>query len=196
MTINEAIENASKIQGWFPEEDMRTVWNLVIGKVPEGGLVVEMGSWKGRSSYIFAAACQEKKANLICMDSFKGLLLKDHKLWDLYQSDNGYYAEGNQGSIIHHIKDNLKEFNNVEIRQGDSRDLHKTIKDESVDLFFLDGDHDMPILGLDLDNFYPKVKKGGYFCGHDYAPGNNVSEGVDPRFPMLDLYNTIWGVTK
>ena len=196
MTKEQVFEKALTIQGWFPIEDMETAWDLVINHVGKGDLVVEVGSWKGRSSYVFASACKEVGAKLICIDSFRGLIQPEHVKWELYHGKDGYYIEGNEGSIVHHIKENLKEFDNVEIWEGDSQQLHKKIKDGSAALIFIDGDHDMPVLGHDLDNYYKKVKIGGYFCGHDYETGNNVSEGVDPRFPKVNLYNTIWGVQR
>jgi len=196
MSRDDAIKAALDIQGWFPIEDMETAWDLVHQHLSAGDTMVEVGSWKGRSSYVFAAACQDVGAKLICIDSFRGLLLPEHEKWDLYHGKNGYYSEGNDGSIVGYIKENLKNFENVEIWEGDSQVLYKRLKDNSIQLIFLDGDHDMPVLGRDLDNFYKKVAPGGYFCGHDYAKGNNVAEGVDKKFPAVELYNTIWGVRR
>lgn len=196
MTYKEVIDRAHEIQGWFAGEDMETVWHLVTTKVKAGDTVVEVGSWKGRSSFVFASACKEVGAKLICIDSFRGLLLPKHVKWELYHGEQGYYAEGNDGSIVHHIKENLKDFDNVEIWEGNSTDLYKKIEDNSAQLIFIDGDHDMPVLGYDLDNYYTKVAPGGYFCGHDYEKGNNVAQGVDTRFPSVELFHTIWGVQK
>ena len=43
----------------------------------------------------------------------------------------------------------------------------KQFEDNSIDLVFVDGDHRYIQFRRDLENWYPKVKKGGMICGHD-----------------------------
>lgn len=42
--------------------------------------------------------------------------------------------------------------------------------DNSQDFVFIDGDHSYEAVLQDLRLWYPKVKKGGLFSGHDYRP--------------------------
>lgn len=191
MTKEELFDKAEQIQGWFPRHDMETLYNLAQGYIKDGGLAVEVGSWKGRSSLIIAEVCKQKKAKLICIDSFKGLIPTDHVKYDLYHGDNGYYKEGNEGSLIHHIQENLKGYP-VTFLEGNSTELHKKIKDESADFVFIDGDHDEPIVSLDMRNFKTKVKSGGVLCGHDYETGNEVANAVDNEIGVINLATTIW----
>jgi hypothetical protein len=44
----------------------------------------------------------------------------------------------------------------------------KMFPDSFFDFVYIDGNHHEPQISLDLDNWYPKVKSGGLFCGHDY----------------------------
>lgn len=191
MTKEELFDKAEQIQGWFPRHDMETLYSLAQDYVKEGGLAVEVGSWKGRSSLILAEVCKQKKAKLICIDSFKGLIPTDHEKWELYHGSDGYYKEGNNGSIMGHIIENLKGYD-VKFLEGNSTELHKKIKDVSADLVFIDGDHDMPIVALDMENFKTKVKKGGVLCGHDYEKGNTVANAVDGIIGDVHLATTIW----
>lgn len=46
--------------------------------------------------------------------------------------------------------------------------------DESCDFIFIDGLHEYDQVLKDCKNYYPKIKKGGVFAGHDYG----VIEGV------------------
>lgn len=39
---------------------------------------------------------------------------------------------------------------------------------ESLDFVYIDGDHSYEAVKKDLEAWYPKVKSGGMFCGHDY----------------------------
>jgi hypothetical protein len=48
----------------------------------------------------------------------------------------------------------------------------------TLDFVFLDGDHSYEGLSLDMDLWYPKVKLGGLFCGHDYNPADKGFRGV------------------
>jgi len=43
------------------------------------------------------------------------------------------------------------------------------IKDKSIDLFFLDGARSYEFVKRDIQDYWPKVKIGGVFLGHDYS---------------------------
>jgi hypothetical protein len=46
-------------------------------------------------------------------------------------------------------------------------------------MIFIDGDHDYNAVKNDLINYYPKLKKGGIFAGHDYTEDCGVATAVD-----------------
>ena len=43
------------------------------------------------------------------------------------------------------------------------------MSDNELDFVFIDGDHSYERASEDMMNFYPKVKSGGMFSGHDYS---------------------------
>ena len=49
-----------------------------------------------------------------------------------------------------------------------SLDAANLFQDGFFDFVFLDADHKYEAAKKDLEAWYPKVKKGGIFCGHDY----------------------------
>lgn len=52
--------------------------------------------------------------------------------------------------------------------------------DGSLDFIYIDGDHCYDTVVHDLSDWYPKVKPGGIFSGHDYAGNcNGVMRAVD-----------------
>lgn len=54
------------------------------------------------------------------------------------------------------------------------------LRDESVDLLFVDGGHYYEQVKLDLEAWYPKVKQGGILSGHDYGGRyDGVKRAVD-----------------
>ncbi len=46
--------------------------------------------------------------------------------------------------------------------------------DESLDFVYLDADHEYAAALADMTLYYPKVKKGGLLCGHNYEPETKV----------------------
>ena len=69
--------------------------------------------------------------------------------------------------------------------------------DSVFDVVFIDGNHDL--IGLDIDLWLPKLRKGGLFCGHDYGGKTPiVTKTVDERFGPSNLLivkkDLLWGV--
>jgi hypothetical protein len=60
-------------------------------------------------------------------------------------------------------------------------------EDESLDFVFLDASHKYDDIKADLFAWYPKVKKGGIFAGHDYPTWTQVVRAVDEFFPSKNF---------
>lgn len=56
------------------------------------------------------------------------------------------------------------------------------LPDASLDFVFLDGDHSFAGVAADLTAWWPKVRPGGWLCGHDYgnSSGRDHIAGVVP----------------
>ena len=50
---------------------------------------------------------------------------------------------------------------------------------ESLDFVFIDGDHSYEGVLKDCRTYYPLLKNGGIFCGHDYGFLETVKNAVD-----------------
>ena len=74
-----------------------------------------------------------------------------------------------------------------------SADAAKTIEDRSLDFVFVDARHDEASVREDLGLWYPKVRPGGIFAGHDYLDGDlpegrfGVKSAVDDMARMRGL---------
>ncbi len=79
--------------------------------------------------------------------------------------------------------------------------------DEFLDFVYIDGNHSMPWIEQDLNLWWPKVRQGGIFGGHDFMSRNDVAqkcdvEGAVTRFAndkRLDLTLTdctSWWIVK
>lgn len=61
----------------------------------------------------------------------------------------------------------------VKIVQKYSSEAVKDFPDGHFDYIFIDADHTYEGVSKDLVDWYPKVKIGGVFCGHDYVVARN-----------------------
>jgi hypothetical protein len=64
-----------------------------------------------------------------------------------------------------------------------SLEASKLYPDESLDVVFLDASHRYEDVKDDIIAWYPKVKKGGIFSGHDYPTWEQVVKAVNECFP-------------
>jgi len=79
----------------------------------------------------------------------------------------------------------------AKIIRKDSVEAAKDIPDRSLDFVFIDADHSYEGCLADIKAWLPKVKFGGYICGHDYEnsdfPKFGVKRAVDETFDRIEL---------
>ena len=64
--------------------------------------------------------------------------------------------------------------NKYSLVQGESLEVAKAITDNSLDFVYIDANHHKKEFRMDLDAWYPKVRSGGIFCGHDYVKYKDI----------------------
>ena len=79
-----------------------------------------------------------------------------------------------QDKIFESCKETMAPYNHEFIRKT-SIEAAKDFKDESLDFVYIDGNHDLLNVVLDITLWSPKVRKGGIIGGHDYTPCKNSS---------------------
>jgi len=75
--------------------------------------------------------------------------------------------------------DTLKNFTNFQLIEKSSDEAFNFFEDESLDYIFIDGLHTYEQCYKDMENYYPKLKKGGLFYGHDFTYVSKVREAVE-----------------
>lgn len=71
----------------------------------------------------------------------------------------------------------------------DSLDAVKDIPDETFDYVYIDGDHTTEAVRKDMEAWWPKVKKGGVFGGHDVTmPEVNTAFEEFVKIHNIDKY--------
>ena len=156
------------------EEMDRPSLRLLIGK--ENLVGVEIGVYQGRNAKEILDNLDIKKIYLI---------------------DN--WKRGGKNSKDK-CKELLKDYSHKIVwLKGLSQNMVKHIK-EKLDFVYVDGGHTEPQVTLDLEKYYPRVKKGGLICGHDYQGGKpkGVNEAVNRFFKEkgLEIHSGICGPIK
>lgn len=140
----------NNIQGWMSTNELEWLYE----QAQEREFIVEVGSWKGRSSHALASGC---KGTLYCVDHFKGSpdeLQHAHK-------------EATEIDIFPIFIENMKQFDNVRVcKMGSAEAVHE-FPDGYLDMVFIDGTHTTEAVLNDVRLWLPKLKEGGLMCGHD-----------------------------
>lgn len=138
---------------------------------------VEIGVFKGDfSKYIL----QNWDGTLYMVDVWR-------PLGDEYEdaSNHGMYS-----NILQDAVENIKgmEDRGIMIR-AKSKIASEIFEDESLDFIYIDGNHAYEYVLEDLNVWFPKLKKGGVFSGHDYI---NMDWYNDPNFCPNGKDKYIW----
>lgn len=158
-------------ENWF---NYPNFYKSLVEKLENNSKIVEVGSWRGRSACFLGVEIHNsgKKINLNCVDTWEGS--EEHVDYEILK-DDGLYKEFlmNITPLSHIITPIRKK----------SLDAVELYEDESLDVVFLDASHKYEDIKSDMIAWYPKVKKGGIFSGHDYPSWNDVVKAVHEFFP-------------
>jgi len=152
------------------------------------GLVEHIKKLKGDLIGVEIGVCLGVTTELYAKEipNLKKLYAVDH--YPSFIDWNGtVIGEDRQEAMKEHASNRLKLYTDkIEFVYTSSEEFVKTIEDESLDFIFIDGDHSYEGALRDFKNFYPKVKKGGIFAGHDiYIP--TVDKALKEFFGKVDV---------
>lgn len=148
------------IEGFFTEDEGR--WYARFARALRGGVFVEVGSWKGRSTSFIGPICKTNGTRLVCVDHWQG---SRDKLAAHYEAK---LATENVERIF---RENMRELGiEVEVLAEPSLVAAARFAPSSVDRVFLDGSHDGPSVAEDLEGWITRLREDGTLAGHDYDP--------------------------
>jgi hypothetical protein len=133
---------------------------MINALIPEHATIAEIGVFKGQ----FALELLKRTP--------KHLYLID--CWLAGPMDSGDQDGNNMEHIpdsevlYNNLKDRLKFYPNVSLHRQFSTDFLPLLKDNTLDVVYIDGDHSYEGVKKDLELSYPKIKKYGWIMGHDY----------------------------
>lgn len=136
---------------------------------------VEIGSFTGTTARLLG----EHFNKIICIDTWEASQTNDpinqlyktngNKVWQTFLANvMGYPPPG---------------FAIRQILRETSQEAAQHVKDESVHLVWIDGDHSFEAVDQDIRLYWPKIKNGGFMMGHDLSqafPG--VEKAVRKNF--------------
>lgn len=167
------------IEGWF---DYAEVYDLAIATARNGGSLVEVGSWLGRSMAYLAiqAAASGKNLKLHAVDTWKGSPSEPEHLRRVDELG---------GDLLPHFMRNMRAGGIDELVtpiQSPSVQAAQRFADESLDFVFIDGEHLFESVVQDIRAWLPKVRPGGVLAGHD-VDRLSVQAAVQDRLPWSEV---------
>jgi glycosyltransferase involved in cell wall biosynthesis len=137
------------------EREQKTGLLSLIKKIPKNILMVELGSFAGESTEMFA-----KKAKVVysvdiwssSAEAMSRVAGSDEKASDIEERFN----------LIMNKNENIIK---IKKRTDEAQFLFQS---ESIDFVYLDAAHDYESVKTDIKNWVSKVKPNGYMGGHDY----------------------------
>ena len=173
-------ENSFQISGWMGDGELEGLYNLA----RDMDSIVEIGCWKGKSTYALACGC---KGRVYAVDHFMGS--KEHQK-EIEES-------GKSGYPYDMFMENMRGFDNlVVLRMSSEQAAFSDLIPAEVDMVFLDGDHSFDGVMKDLRYWDPMA--GKIICGHDFSdPEVVLAIGAyfkgSGREIMLKPNTNIWG---
>lgn len=171
-----AIEAGSHIFTWTSEPEM--AW--LADKASRAQVVVEIGSYMGRTAKLFAVACPGK---VYCVDHFE--------------------TAGVQKVFEHFLQAEMRS-GKVTLVAANSQDGANRLNGQlhgKVDMVFIDDGHRYEDVIRDISSWVPLMRSGGLICGHDYRVENGklneVARAVKDLLPQATVHmESIWATVK
>jgi hypothetical protein len=168
-------EDALGIQGWMRECELKWLYDQSL----EMNSVLEIGSWKGRSTYALCCGC---RGEVYAVDHFLGS--REHAM--LLASGSHVCLDNPFGEFV----SNMEGFENISLFRGSSKEASKSeLIPDVVDMVFIDGDHTYEGVMDDLRLWAHRA--GKLLCGHDFNE-------VQVREALVDFFHqeTIYSVPE
>lgn len=161
MELKEIIKEVDKIEGWFYSSQMMTLYPIVRELDPTG-LIVEIGTYYGRSARFFSLA--NPKVKVVTIDIVKN-------------PGGAGHPRHPEGGLF--IAEEVLSGGNIFQVVGESGKIAKGFN-WKIDLLFIDDGHTREAAWRDIKSWTPFVKPEGYVVFHDYCPRHpGVIKAVD-----------------
>ena len=175
------------ILGHMTESELAVIESWA-SSVPEHGVIVEIGTFFGRSAVCWAMTA-DKSVQIYCGDVWPdSFALNSYNYKTLWYEPKANYNY----NLWQDFKDNTEEFSNIIPMRG-LCPQGITYPGNPIDIFFLDAAHTNPSDWENIEYFLPFIKSTGMICGHDYSTNwPDVVENVHRLEKLLNRKATIY----
>jgi predicted O-methyltransferase YrrM len=185
------IRHFKDIEGWLSLREGVALYRFS-SLLPKGSIIVEIGSWKGKSTYCLARGLKEGK--VFAIDPFDGS--GEESSEKVYMANRGDRPIVEQ--FINNMQD-LKVLDRITTIVGLSSQFVGMF--EKIDFLFIDGNHSIEACDFDYSNFSRYLVSGGYLAMHDFDRSrsnlgptwvveNRVLNSSEYRF--IGLFDSLW----
>lgn len=170
------------LDGWLIDQEALELFGLARSLSESSPVVVEIGSWCGKSSVVIAMALLGKKQpRLCCIDPFDEMgdprCSEDHRFSKSFRLAKGYLGGSPRTKFDENVQ-SLGVGDVITVYQGYSHDLAETWRDK-LDLVFIDGNHNYDAVRQDFLDWSRFIKPGGFIAFHDVWFPDRMPSGVD-----------------
>ena len=168
-------------EDWF---NCPNLYRRLVADCPVDGKIVEVGSWKGKSTAFLLVEAWNKspRIEIYAVDTWLGS--EEHAGEECIKN----------GTLFEEFMANVKPVSRqlVPLRMTSLKGAN-FFPDQCLDAVFIDAAHDYENVKADIAAWLPKVKKGGVIAGHDYMCGwSGVDRAVAEAFNYVDFQENCW----
>ncbi len=154
--LNDAWEKTREVPGHLGENEARFL-GLLAACVPAKGAIVEIGSFKGRSTVMLAkVASHYRLGPIVAIDPHNSPILLDHQANPEASSYQDFIHSIQAAGLSNHVDSHLAYSTDV------AASWNRPIR-----LLWIDGDHSYEGAKKDLDAFFPRLVPLGVLAFHD-----------------------------
>lgn len=156
--LNDAWQAARGVPGFLLEDEARFL-GMMAACAPDSGVVVEIGSFKGKSTVMLGKLAERFGFGpIVAIDphNFHNPELEEHRIGPCATSYDEFLANIKNAGVA--------DF--VEVHRAFSADVARSWN-RPIRFLWIDGDHGYPGAKADFDNFLPHVIPNGFVALHD-----------------------------
>lgn len=182
--------NFGDVPGYF---DFHGVYSTMVDECPNGGILVEVGCWLGRSVIYLAEKVRQsgKDITVFAVDTWHGS--------DQHSDADKQLMNRHHGAVWHEFLANVKACGVRDIIVPmclPSVESARYFYPHEAFMVYIDALHTYEAVRADIAAWRSKVVPGGYLAGHDYGWNgpDKVKRAVDEAFPNAEIIGPTWKV--
>ena len=160
------------IPGWFSQDDINAIQNIA-ANLPDSGVLVELGSFFGRSASKWATILRgmNKNYKIYCVDTYcctPEEIARIHNYLHHLDGDLSLVQDFLDGKETH-LEVATRLMSTIPELVMVNHDIYGEEPFlDAVDCVFEDAYHNFDKYNIAVDKWYPRLSTNGIFCGHDY----------------------------